>query len=647
MKNTETKNILVSLQALILYAVIFLVPLTFFPFIHQQFTWAKTAVIQSAATSLILLGLMRLLSGDKMRLHLGASGMLIALFILWQMLLWPFAESVSLAGERIALVGSVLALAWFWNAYVNDDMHGAARLTRALSLLVVSATIVSIWALMQDVLAKTGALPGLRPFFAVGQNYLGDWRGNVTASFGNTDFIAAFLATLFLPTVLLYLHVPGRLHTVLTGTALFLMTSALIVCWSVGANGALILTTLVMLFFLRLQRIKHIFRKASRRLVAFGVLCVIAVLWFVTPNPLNPHNSAEHPGIFQEAFGSKRWIEGGPTRWIIWLNTLSIIQEKPLLGAGPGNFTYAYPRQSSVFIPEEPEWQRYVGTYTNAAHNMILQVWAETGAVGATLLVLIVAATLFRIFQAAKPENAEEIGEEMRPILACAMGAGFLVLCLDGMMTFPLQLPTLLMLFFLLIASTSFLAFKPENVVDVILPLGRSSLESTGTGGRFGHCRFAMKDMRKPVGVEIELRLPKIFQAVVLILAFVAGAYFMVWTWRLIVADASFLKAKRTFSLINRTAPEQVPREALEYTLRNALEAARAAPRHHDAWGVAGQMQLRLGQPQAALDSFEHVFRRLDSREYYLHRAQGYQALGRDEEALRDYGIYQSRLPEM
>jgi len=277
---------------------------------------------------------------------------------------------------------------------------------------------------------------------------------------------------------------------------------------------------------------------------------------------------------------------------------------------------------------------------------MVLQMWAETGAVGATLLVLLIAATLFRLLQAVKPQNAEEIGQMQKPIIASAVGAAFLVLCLDGMMTFPLELPSLLMLFFLLIASTSYLALKAENVVDVILPVGPTSLESIESAGRFGQCRFALKDMRRPVAAEIELRLPKILQIFIFAVALLGAAFFMHWSWRLIVADASFLKAKQTFSIINRTPPDQVRREVVEYTLHHALHAVRIAPRHHDAWGVAGQMQMRLGQPEAALNSFEHVFKRLDSREYYLHRFRANQALGRNDEAMRDLEIYQSRLPK-
>ena len=67
---------------------------------------------------------------------------------------------------------------------------------------------------------------------------------------------------------------------------------------------------------------------------------------------------------------------------MIWLNALEMIHRHQLLGAGPGCFTFVYPRMRSAFLPVDPEWLRYPGAYTNAAHNEILQAWAETGPVG-------------------------------------------------------------------------------------------------------------------------------------------------------------------------------------------------------------------------------------------------------------------------
>lgn len=63
-------------------------------------------------------------------------------------------------------------------------------------------------------------------------------------------------------------------------------------------------------------------------------------------------------------------------RWSYWVSTVQMIREHPLRGIGAGNYASVYPRV-----------RRPLASETRYAHNALLQVWAEWGALGAIGLV--------------------------------------------------------------------------------------------------------------------------------------------------------------------------------------------------------------------------------------------------------------------
>lgn len=77
-------------------------------------------------------------------------------------------------------------------------------------------------------------------------------------------------------------------------------------------------------------------------------------------------------------------------RQVIWQRVIEIIWEKPILGSGVGVL-----RTHLEVIPEGVfAGQLYI---PNHAHNMLLQLWAETGVVGAGLVSLTVLLAAFRL----------------------------------------------------------------------------------------------------------------------------------------------------------------------------------------------------------------------------------------------------------
>jgi O-antigen ligase len=77
-------------------------------------------------------------------------------------------------------------------------------------------------------------------------------------------------------------------------------------------------------------------------------------------------------------------------RLAIWTRVLRIIHENPVFGAGLGVL-----RTIDDKIPDGPQKGQLL--VPNHSHNMVLQLWAESGAIGATLVALAILCASFRM----------------------------------------------------------------------------------------------------------------------------------------------------------------------------------------------------------------------------------------------------------
>lgn len=131
----------------------------------------------------------------------------------------------------------------------------------------------------------------------------------------------------------------------------------------------------------------------------------------------------------------------------IWLNTLSIIRDHPLFGAGLGSFDYTLPRADHLWLIRGSFLENPTD-FMGAAHNEYLQLWAELGLVGIALAVLLARA----VIPGAWADPARRAG------LACLATAAMLAL-----VGFPLQNPAT----GLLVAIGAGLAARGGRVIRV------------------------------------------------------------------------------------------------------------------------------------------------------------------------------------
>lgn len=602
-------------------AALVLTPLLVFRPAYEQFVMPKMVWVQLLAAFLAALAVVRATSGDFVRVPIHATGLFLALFVLWHVAASPLAMSTGLAWERAHWLVCVLIVSWQWQEWAWGRPR---RVLLLFDLVMAAGALTAAWAIYQDATAKwANVLPAWWPGLRGMMPRLADWRGMIAAGLGNTDHIAAFLAVLYLPG-LVRLFALGKSRRTRLGraallVALWLMAAAMILCWSVGNNASLILGAALLAGAMGHTRRAHIWRRARGRLLLWVAGCIVAILWLTTDTPANPHR----PGIFQEAFGSERWKEGGPTRLVIWLNTLDIIARHPFLGVGPGNFIYAYPAAYSPLIPDDPAWLRYVGAFTNAAHNSLLQTWAELGVAGVVLLVLIVAAGL--------RGYARALGRARGGQGWMVWGglSAFLVLCLTSIMTFPLQLPVSTLLFFCLAPLGHCLANPARDERGFLMPAFRSE-------GAMIETEFITREMRRPVSIGLRLGCGPAPRVVLAIAAMGLATWWGAHSLATLRADVLYHRGRRALVLRNPAAAQEWFEKA--WTLK---------PGHYDARINTVKLLLAQERYAEALEQLHIVWERLNSTELYLLQYRALNGLGRYEEAKAAFRNYLARMPLM
>ncbi len=80
------------------------------------------------------------------------------------------------------------------------------------------------------------------------------------------------------------------------------------------------------------------------------------------------------------------------SRFKVWKNTVTLIEEHPLLGSGPGSFTEAYRQQQEEILPARGEVTRII----RHAHSLYLQLLVETGLLGILVFFLLVLVGSYR-----------------------------------------------------------------------------------------------------------------------------------------------------------------------------------------------------------------------------------------------------------
>lgn len=596
-------------------AALLALPVAFVPLVRvvalqEQFNLPKALLAGWVVTLALVWWLGGALMGRRFRIRThpltGAFAAFFAAHVLgWLVAALSTGSSLALAGERLSLITA----AFLYGLLLVDFARGRRKYLLALGWMqILSAAITAVWVLSDDF---------IRPAAAVTR--LPDWRGYLSAGLGNSGHIADWIALSFPTAMLMLLRVRRTWQAALLALHLGVAAMALIVCWSVHSNLGLIMAMLLfaVLVLRRAGGTRLVARRAGR-LAALAVLWAMALAFYLTPQPLNPHQ----PNIVAEAFSSGRWKEGGSTRVLIWQGTLAMIFERPILGWGTGNFTYGYPQAYNHFAGEDSTHAAMVGQWTNAAHNELLQTWAELGLPGLLALCALMWLWGHGLWRALGRGNP--INDDIRLVLLC-MG---IMTALHAMMNFPMQLPSFL--FF-----HAALAVMPLCLVDRNRALREESMtfEFRFPGIEITLRGMGMKNLQ---GVDLTPHLPRWAAAGVMLVAVALALWSARNTARQLAAWARYNEA---YLLV-----QHQPGMADWLAEVRASQALELWPGLADARADRAKLRYRVGFWDGVIDDVDAALPRLQSPKLYFWRAEARVRMGHTEGAFDDLVLVLGRL---
>jgi O-antigen ligase len=366
--------VLVRMVILTLAALV-LTPLVFDPlalddgFMTPKWAWICGWSILGSGISLALL-----LSGYTLRARLDLFGFSIIALVLFHWFSVAWSSSPDLAVERAKRITWIFMSCWLGVQFLRRE----SWLRRLAGLFIGMAVFTSLWIMVEDcVRAWMPERTWIRP-------NLPDWRGYLAAGLGNTNHIGDFLALAMIPSLIIHGFCTTRKLLLLNGMALVIIPAGLVICYSVGSILGLMLAILILAILILMKEGFSWFLKNRARWLWIIAVWVGVILFFTTDHPLNLHR----PGILRQGFASERWKDGFDTRLAIWAQGLEMVRHHRFMGVGAGNFSYLFPAQDSPLLSSHPHLRLWQGLWTNAAHNALLQMWAELGIFGLFLFVV-------------------------------------------------------------------------------------------------------------------------------------------------------------------------------------------------------------------------------------------------------------------
>lgn len=221
-----------------------------------------------------------------------------------------------------------------------------------------------------------------------------DWQKLVSTFYWHNQFEG--FSALFIPFLLItFLTAKTRLSVFLLGMASTVIFCATYFTYSKGILASLIL---ILPFFIYAFK-KEIAKSLSKRIIPLIVIFIISVILITfiksTPSKAPEINSTQEqatallskikdPADLNENIDNSNIAENtAQFRLKIWLKTIDMFLEDPLIGVGSGNFKRVYLKHA-----DSPQY------YSSYAHNLYLETIVELGLLGICALLIWIFFTL-------------------------------------------------------------------------------------------------------------------------------------------------------------------------------------------------------------------------------------------------------------
>ncbi len=412
---------------------LFLITTVFLGSAMDPFGPVKSMILRVYAAGGFLWWLSGCLSHGELRWRRTPLDVPVVVLVLW------CAVSMLYAVNRLAVVSNLIDLAcgvFIFYMVVTEyrDAKAAGRLLLFAFAPVLVVAPLAVLDLLKisffpwDYLI-TGGPCSVFGFFGVKgvppAAWVHNFDGRVSASFGNPVYLAGFLVMLIAPAWVLFSSAGGIAKRTYLLIVLFFLEFTLIATFT---RSAWICAGISLAVMWRLGRRSGAAPATARR-DALLLLVILALLLgaFAVRGGINP----SYYGV-AERLGSIPDTRHGSNvqRMLIWKTAWEVVKANPVKGVGLGNYYIAHPEYQRKFFSSD-RWLPHI-SYPDRAHNELLDIWAETGAVG-LLLFLLITMIVYRAGRVAIRRG----GSEAR--LTAALVAGGFGMLVYGLAQFPLH----------------------------------------------------------------------------------------------------------------------------------------------------------------------------------------------------------------
>ncbi len=294
-------------------------------------------------------------------------------------------------------------------------------------------------------------------------------RSGMISTFGNRNYLCAFLAPLIPLNIYLILSRPGNKNP-LPYFSFTLLLSTLLYAKTRGALLGLLISVSTLLLLILIYQEREWLKARGRQMATLvGITLILLALLGGTP-PFSDHCDES----LTQRFSSEAMFDGGSTqaRYMLWGLTADMIKDHPLKGIGIGNYGFAMPGYQKDYLTRPENWQyRPYAGWALDAHNYYLQVATEGGLIPAGLFLALLIYLAIRFFMTANRshDNFQVI------CLLCSLAT----LSIHALVSFPLSLMSSAILFWFITGRTNF-ALHPN-----IFPVTQTTPITQNKGLRF------------------------------------------------------------------------------------------------------------------------------------------------------------------
>ncbi len=584
------------LRSLILGGLVllfFIAPLVFYP-------WVTTfTMIKETTAELLLLGIAALwviwMTSGKRRPSLKTS-LTIPIIALAVAILLSLVNTESFcdSAQGLALWGSYIVAYFIVISVVESSRWIKILLGAALSAGFVAAT----YCILQ--------------FYGVDFRF---WlelsgRGRLFSTFGNPNYLAGYLIGCLPMAFVWFVSVKKHWKKLVTGILIVIPYTAVLMTYTRASWAGLLASGLFTLVVLFIFLGRGFFRRNRYWLGSLALILLAITVLYSVPNPVNwPGRSVV--GRAASSFDMSSYA----SRFLIWLSTIEVAKQHPIIGSGIGTLGVRYPEAQGEVLAQS-RYRQFIPQANKSinAHNDFLHMWAEIGILGLLCAAWIIIAFYMGAFRSLKRANSEQ-----KTLLVGFMG-GALAILAHSVFSFPFHVIQNGLLFWLFL-GLSWVTMrqsrveKPESEVwsqesqvqPVIPNLQDPELSIPGSG-------LPTQDSRP--------RTWKVLRWVIVAVVIVAVVFLATARVRLFQADMHF-KRGQMLAQVERSS------EAAE-ELERAVALAPSDGRIQADLGIAYN---ELGHHYEAIEALKKAEKNWIYNRLYNQLGYAYQKVGQMEEA--------------